>query len=161
MAGASVVNGEHQMPKSPRLRDVAQYYLNCLTPHQREQLSRAVDRATAEGRPLRVGTACSGTDSPIVVFKALSEALPAITFEHVFSCESSEKKRAWIRGNFPDVPNMFLDVRQRCACAHSCYMLHVTCYILHITYYILHITYYIYIYIRIHIKYNIIGYTIP
>ena len=139
------------MPKSPRLRDVAQHYLNCLTPHQREQLSRAVDRATAEGRPLRVGTACSGTDSPIVVFKALSEALPAITFEHVFSCESSEKKRAWIRGNFPDVPNMFLDVRQRCACAHSCYMLHVTCYILHITYYILRNTYYI-----LHITYYII-----
>ena len=106
------------MPKTPRLRDVAEHFLNRLPQHQREQLSRAAERAKAEGRPLRVGTACSGTDSPIVVFKALSEALPAIAFEHVFSCESSEKKRAWIRDNFPDVPKMFLDIRQRRACAH-------------------------------------------
>ena len=106
------------MPKTPRLSDVAEHFLNRLPPHQREQLSSAAERAMAEGRPLRVGTACSGTDSPIVVLKALSDALPTITFEHVFSCESSKKKRAWILDNFPDVPKMFLDIRQRRACAH-------------------------------------------
>lgn len=100
------------MPKTPRLPDVAQYYLDSMLPDQRAQLDRAVARVTAEGRPLRIGTACSGTESPIVVFKALAKVMPALTFEHVFSCEFCEKKRAWIYDNFPGVPMMFLDVRQ-------------------------------------------------
>ena len=104
------------MPKTPRLRDVAEHFLNRLPQHQREQLSRAAERAKAEGRPLRVGTACSGTDSPIVVFKALSDAFPDATFEHMFSCEASPKKRNLIYDNFSHVPGfkVFLDVRQRC-----------------------------------------------
>ena len=111
-----VVDGEHHMPKTPLLPDVAQHYLKRLPLHHREQLRRTAERATAQGRPLRVGTACSGTDSPIVVFKALSDAFPDATFEHMFSCEASPKKRNWIYDNFSHVPGfkVFLDVRQRC-----------------------------------------------
>ena len=109
------VRGEPQMmPETPRLQHVAQHYVERLPPAQRAQLNEVARRAQAEGRPLRVGTACSGTDSPVVVFEALSKAFPALAFEHSFSCEYCPKKRLWIYQNFPKdrVPVMFKDVRR-------------------------------------------------
>ena len=104
-------DGSPGMPKTPLLTDVAQYYLDTMLPDHRAQLERAAARATAEGRPLRIGTACSGTESPIVVFRALAKVLSGVTFEHVFSCEVCPKKREWIYDNF-DVPLVFNDVRR-------------------------------------------------
>ena len=102
--------GNPSMPRTPKLVDVAQFYLDTMRPDHRAQLERAAARATAEGRPLRIGTACSGTESPIVVFRAVARVLPGLTFEHVFSCEVCPKKRAWIYDHF-DVPLVFDDIR--------------------------------------------------
>ena len=99
------------MPKTPLLTDVAQFYLDIMRPDHRAQLEKAGARATAEGRPVRIGTACSGTESPIVVFRALANVLAGVMFEHVFSCEVCPKKRAWIYENF-DVPLVFHDIRR-------------------------------------------------
>ena len=103
--------GNPSMPRTPKLVDVAQFYLDTMRPDHRAQLERAAARATAEGRPLRIGTACSGTESPSVVFRALANVLAGAMFEHVFSCEVCPKKRAWIYENF-DVPLVFHDIRR-------------------------------------------------
>ncbi|KAF7898308.1 hypothetical protein EAF00_004754 [Botryotinia globosa] len=60
------------------------------------------------GRPLRVATACSGTEAPILFLKSFSEGLRKrgyhFEIEHVFSCEIDPAKQAYIRRNFPGVP---------------------------------------------------------
>ncbi|QSZ36520.1 hypothetical protein DSL72_006400 [Monilinia vaccinii-corymbosi] len=59
------------------------------------------------GRPLRVATACSGTEAPILFLTILSKALreKGLNFkiEHVFSIEIEPWKQNYIRRNFPDV----------------------------------------------------------
>ena len=52
--------------------------------------------------PQSVGTACSGTDSPVIALAALTEALlhmgfPSAPTIHEFSCEADPAKRGWIR----------------------------------------------------------------
>ena len=80
------------------MRSVAQWYLDSLGKDQYEQLIKAVKDASDEGRPLRVSTMCSGTDSPVVVLKGLEEALGgALYVEHTFSCEFHRRKRQWIK----------------------------------------------------------------
>lgn len=100
------------MPASTALKDVARFYLGRLPAGQRKQLEEAVTLATAENRPLRVGTACSGTDSPVAVFAALAEAVPRLRIEHTFSCEFDKKKRKWITDNFPKLPFLFGDIQE-------------------------------------------------
>ncbi|KAJ8066946.1 hypothetical protein OCU04_004328 [Sclerotinia nivalis] len=60
------------------------------------------------GRKLRVATACSGTEAPILFLNVFSEGLRKrgihFKFEHVFSCEIEPSKQAHIRRNFPGVP---------------------------------------------------------
>ncbi|KAF7954301.1 hypothetical protein EAE96_005430 [Botrytis aclada] len=60
------------------------------------------------GRPLRVATACSGTEAPILFLKSFSEGLRKrgyhFEIEHVFSCEIDPAKQSYIRRNFPGVP---------------------------------------------------------
>ena len=51
-----------------------------------------------------VGTACSGTDSPIFALEAMATALRLLGFSgtspptHVFSCECDPAKQKWIEG---------------------------------------------------------------
>ena len=98
------------MPASPRLSDVAKFYWD-RTPHEeRAQLVQAVAFAAAQGRPIRVGTACSGTDSPVAVLKALAATVPGLEVQHTFSCEKDAAKRQWILDNFPELPRLFGDI---------------------------------------------------
>ena len=98
------------LPVRPSLPDVARYYLDRTPDQQKTQFLEAVAQATAEGRPVRVGTACSGTDSPVAVFTALAASLPGLQIEHTFSCEYHKGKREWIRDNFPRLPALFGDI---------------------------------------------------
>ncbi|KAM3149664.1 hypothetical protein ABEW05_010051 [Botrytis cinerea] len=60
------------------------------------------------GRPLRVATACSGTEAPILFLNSFSEGLRKrghdFRIEHVFSCEIDPAKQSYIRRNFHNVP---------------------------------------------------------
>ena len=71
---------------------------------------------------MKLGTLCSGTDSPVPVLKKLSKALHGkLKIEHVFSCEHAPKKREWIRDNFGNLEYLFDDVKDLCTGeAHNC-----------------------------------------
>lgn len=102
-----------EQPKSHKLKHVASWYLKRLPVAERAKLMRAVEVASGEGRPLRVGTMCSGTDSPVVVLDNLAKALAGKLFvEHTFSCEFDKKKQGWIKDNFPSLKYLFADVNE-------------------------------------------------
>lgn len=68
------------------------------------------------GRPLRVATMCSGTESPILALRLMSRALEAQTgvcaeIDHVFSAEIEPFKQAYIERNFAP-PLLFRDVTE-------------------------------------------------
>jgi len=64
-----------------------------------------------------VGTACSGTDSPVISLMALTDALRMLGFKrcvpvtHVFSCEAAPPKQAWIKGMCCP-HHLFSDIRE-------------------------------------------------
>merc|ERR1719235_2203784 len=85
-------------PQSHKLADVADFFLEQLPKEERAQLQTAVDAAAQRRQPLRVGTLCSGTDSPVPVLEHLQKALGSgLKIEHTFSCEFDSKKQEWIR----------------------------------------------------------------
>ncbi|KAI8823181.1 uncharacterized protein EV422DRAFT_394885 [Fimicolochytrium jonesii] len=66
------------------------------------------------GRPLRVATMCSGTESPLLALDMVARAVKKrygvdLRFEHVFSCEIEPFKQAYIERNFAP-PLLFRDV---------------------------------------------------
>mmetsp|Transcript_127383 Transcript_127383/g.220833 ORF Transcript_127383/g.220833 Transcript_127383/m.220833 type:complete len:2012 (-) Transcript_127383:196-6231(-) len=67
-------------------------------------------------KTLRIGTMCSGTDSPVLVARSLQRALDprgsGLKFEHVFSVEIDPAKQEFLRANFPECPHIFQDVTQ-------------------------------------------------
>ena len=76
-----------------------------------EQLAEAL-----AGRPLRVATMCSGTESPLLALEMISKACAAafgaeLPVEHVFSCEIEPYKQAYIERNF-EPPVLFRDIRE-------------------------------------------------
>ena len=95
-----------------RLQRMAARFLTRLTGQQRGDL-RAWLLATFRGR-LTVSTACSGTDSPILVWRALGAAAAEqlqldLHVHHGFSCERSAAKRKSLRAAFPEAC-IFTDV---------------------------------------------------
>ncbi len=67
-----------------------------------------------EGRPLRVATMCSGTESPLLALGLISRSLKEdehveFRIQHVFSCEIEPFKQAYIERNFSP-PVLFRDV---------------------------------------------------
>lgn len=69
---------------------------------------------TLQGRPLRIATMCSGTESPLLALKLISRAIKEqhgldIEIHHVFSCEIEPYKQAYIERNFSP-PILFRDV---------------------------------------------------
>ncbi|KAI8615565.1 hypothetical protein BC830DRAFT_1064253 [Chytriomyces sp. MP71] len=81
-------------------------------------LYNTIKKLAAERPPLRVATMCSGTESPLLAIKLISEALTtklgipnALTVDHVFSCEIEPFKQAYIDRNFSP-PILFRDVRE-------------------------------------------------
>lgn len=69
------------------------------------------------GRPLRVATMCSGTESPLLALQMISEQLKAcgikspLNVEHVFSAEIVPFKQAYIERNFAP-PIIFRDITE-------------------------------------------------
>jgi len=66
-------------------------------------------------RKMRVGTMCSGTDSPILAMRAIADALHAaqcgsIDVQHIFSCENDRQKQKFLKANYPDMGILFDDV---------------------------------------------------
>ncbi|KAG0146890.1 hypothetical protein CROQUDRAFT_656689 [Cronartium quercuum f. sp. fusiforme G11] len=66
------------------------------------------------GRPLRVATMCSGTESPLLALGLISKAVKDLwglefCVQHVFSCEIEPFKQAYIERNFQP-PILFRDV---------------------------------------------------
>ena len=101
-----------KQPKTHKLEDVATWSIEQLPQDECQKLFASVQAAKAEGRVLRIGTACSGTDSPVPVCLRLAEALQGLEIEHTFSCEFAEKKQDWIRKNFPKLQLLFKDVKE-------------------------------------------------
>ena len=58
-------------------------------------------------RPIRVGTDCSGIDTPVMALEALQ-----IDYEHIFSCEKDEFARKAIEHNFTP-STMYKDITTR------------------------------------------------
>ena len=99
------------VPPSRHLKDIAPWFLKRLDAPQRRQLQDAVSAVAQTGQPLRVGTLCSGTDSPVPVLQHLAKALRrGIKIEHTFSCEFDPQKQEWIKANFPGLKYLFGDV---------------------------------------------------
>ncbi|KAJ3185877.1 hypothetical protein HK101_009798 [Irineochytrium annulatum] len=70
--------------------------------------------AKLEGRPLRIATMCSGTESPLLALRLLLRAVDSMhgvqaAVDHVFSCEIEPFKQAYIERNFAP-PILFRDV---------------------------------------------------
>jgi hypothetical protein len=92
--------------RNPKLKDVADLFKN-----HRDQ--------SGEARKLRVGTMCSGTESPLLALQLISEAMEAdegmggrtLNVEHIFSCEIEPFKQAYIERNFRP-PILFRDVTE-------------------------------------------------
>ena len=68
------------------------------------------------GRPIRVATMCSGTESPLLALDMICKALHeqhgvSLNVEHVFSCEIEPFKEAYIERNFAP-PLLFRDIRE-------------------------------------------------
>ncbi|KAH9447633.1 hypothetical protein Pst134EB_021643 [Puccinia striiformis f. sp. tritici] len=65
------------------------------------------------GRPLRVATMCSGTESPLLALGLIAESVKKLDkdfrVQHVFSCEIEPFKQAYIERNFQP-PILFRDV---------------------------------------------------
>lgn len=75
------------------------------------------------GRPLRVATMCSGTESPILALRLMFRALEAqkgvhAEVDHVFSAEIEPFKQAYIERNFAP-PLLFRDVTELCVSTPS------------------------------------------
>ncbi len=62
-------------------------------------------------RTLRVGTACSGTDSVVKVLQQLADKT-GWQFKRALSCECSEIKHQWLTDNFPTLSTIFTDVTE-------------------------------------------------
>ncbi|KAJ5815684.1 hypothetical protein N7474_007461 [Penicillium riverlandense] len=61
------------------------------------------------GRPLRVATMCSGTESPLLALEMIQNG--RLRIEHLFSCEIVPFKQAYIERNFHP-PILFRDIRE-------------------------------------------------
>ncbi|KAJ6110097.1 C-5 cytosine methyltransferase [Penicillium sp. IBT 16267x] len=76
-------------------------------------LERVLQRL--DGRPLRVATVCSGTESPLLALEMIQKGLGThgerFRFEHLFSCEIVPFKQAYIERNFGP-PLLFRDLRE-------------------------------------------------
>ena len=73
--------------------------------------------AVGKGMVMRVATACSGTDGPLLVWRGLAEAFrerfqKEFNTSHVFSSEKDCEKQSFIKEMFEDVHHLFTDSGQ-------------------------------------------------
>ncbi|SMQ52082.1 unnamed protein product [Zymoseptoria tritici ST99CH_3D7] len=89
-------------------------------------ISRGLGQAVAAigGRPLRVATMCSGTESPLLALEMIRDCLTLISpdlklqVEHLFSAEIVPFKQAYIERNF-NPPVIFRDITELTSVVHD------------------------------------------
>ena len=94
------------VPVVSSLADSAAFYWESLDTPQRCLLRRGL-----AGRVWSIGTACSGSDSAVLVLEHIGRSC-GWEFTHTFSCESDPEKQAWLREHFPQLPLLFSDICQ-------------------------------------------------
>ena len=94
----------------PPIHDIAAIFSDMVarTPEMKSVAKRL------QGRPLRVATMCSGTESPLLALEMIRRSIEVqygvnLGIEHVFSCEIEPFKQAYIERNFSP-PILFRDV---------------------------------------------------
>ncbi|SCZ92470.1 BZ3500_MvSof-1268-A1-R1_Chr5-2g07888 [Microbotryum saponariae] len=97
----------------PPMSDLSEIFSD-LVGKVKDELGQVCDQLG--NRKLRVGTMCSGTESPLLALGLISESLEELTgrklqVEHIFSCEIEPFKQAYIERNFSP-PLLFRDVTE-------------------------------------------------
>ena len=99
-----------ETPDLPPIHDIASIFSDMVarTPEMKSFAKHL------QGRPLRVATMCSGTESPLLALEMIRRSIEAqyavnLGIEHVFSCEIEPFKQAYIERNFHP-PILFRDV---------------------------------------------------
>ncbi|SCV72512.1 BQ2448_4049 [Microbotryum intermedium] len=117
--GKSAIKGEDGVKGAsldeslPPMSDLGEIFLD-LVGKVKHELGQVCDQLG--NRKLRVGTMCSGTESPLLALGLISESLEELTgrklqVEHIFSCEIEPFKQAYIERNFSP-PLLFRDVTE-------------------------------------------------
>ena len=107
---ASSKNTNSEFSDLPPIHDIAAIFSDMVarTPEMKSVTKQL------RGRPLRVATMCSGTESPLLALEMIRRSIEAqygvnLGIEHVFSCEIEPFKQAYIERNFRP-PILFRDV---------------------------------------------------
>ena len=107
---ASSKNASSESSDLPPIHDIATIFSDMVarTPEMKSVTKHL------NGRPLRVATMCSGTESPLLALEMIRRSIEAqygvnLGVEHVFSCEIEPFKQAYIERNFQP-PILFRDV---------------------------------------------------
>jgi len=107
---ASSKNASSESSDLPPIHDIASIFSDMVarTPEMKSVAKRL------RGRPLRVATMCSGTESPLLALGLIRRSIEAqygvdLGIEHIFSCEIEPFKQAYIERNFQP-PILFRDV---------------------------------------------------
>ena len=107
---ASSKNASSETPDLPPIHDIAAIFSDMVarTPEMKSFAKHL------QGRPLRIATMCSGTESPLLALEMIRRSIEAqyavnLGIEHVFSCEIEPFKQAYIERNFHP-PILFRDV---------------------------------------------------
>ena len=95
----------------PAIRDVQGMFTDMV-----KKLPELQGLIKALGRPIRVATMCSGTESPLLALDKIGNATQIeygqkLGVDHVFSCEIEPFKQAYIERNFAP-PILFRDIRE-------------------------------------------------
>lgn len=99
-------------PSPSYLCDLAHRLLGRLDPLHRLRIAALV--RSFGGTPFRIATACSGTELPMLAWRAVATAISVslnVVFHvgHAYSCEKHPGKRKLIQTLFDDLPRMFGD----------------------------------------------------
>ena len=109
-AAASSKNASSESSDLPPIHDIAAIFSDMVanTPEMKSVTKHL------GGRPLRIATMCSGTESPLLALEMIRRSIEeqygvSLGIEHVFSCEIEPFKQAYIERNFQP-PILFRDV---------------------------------------------------
>ena len=99
----------------PPMHDFEEIFADLATKAKDKGLSDALTHLN--GRKLRIGTMCSGTDCPIIAARLIAKHWKTISnkpfeYDHVFSAEIAPVAQAFLARNFPSLPLIFRDVRE-------------------------------------------------
>lgn len=111
-SGIQVKDANLQAEDLPPLSDVQEIFMDIV---RRVPALKGVAEHLGD-RKLRVGTMCSGTESPLLALGMISRSMKetygvTIEVEHLFSCEIEPFKQAYIERNFRP-PILFRDITE-------------------------------------------------